>query len=200
MNEYVLVFKRNRVSFPASGPFITSKGVLDEVLNAAEFAKRVEVERDPSILQVIPYTLMRFEDRVLSYRRTGAGDEERLHYCRSLGVGGHVSRDDFKSDDNSALAAIESARDREIREEFSVSLGPSPRFVGMILDDSDDVGSVHFGIVFECWLEEPVVSAKENALHIDSTLITKAEIQDHIEEYENWSKILIDDYLATSFR
>ena len=196
MNEYVLVFKRDRVSLPCTGQFFTDTGILDEILNSVEFARRGEVEEQPSMLQIIPYSLLRYEERVLTYRRTGAGDEDRLHNRQSLGVGGHVNRSDFKSEDCLVMAAIETARDREIREEFQVDLSSARPFVGMIYDDGSAVGRVHFGLVFECWLKTPEVSVRESVLHREPTLMTVPEILNLIGEYESWSRIIIDNYLT----
>ena len=55
------------------------------------FVERDHAERNPALKQIIPYTVVQVEDRVLLLRRLRTGGERRLHDKLSIGVGGHIN-------------------------------------------------------------------------------------------------------------
>ena len=69
---------------------------LPPLLDPAQlsYRSRSEVETDPSFKQLIPYVVLRCGDQVFHYTRGQRGTESRLRALRSIGVGGHISRDD----------------------------------------------------------------------------------------------------------
>jgi len=52
---------------------------------------RERMERDPTFKQVIPYVVLRDEERYFLMQRTSAGGDARLHGRYSIGVGGHLN-------------------------------------------------------------------------------------------------------------
>jgi len=62
------------------------------------FQPRSQMETDPSFKQLIPYVLLEWNDngviKLFTYTRGGGGGESRLHALRSVGIGGHISRED----------------------------------------------------------------------------------------------------------
>src|SRR5947209_20582806 len=54
---------------------------------------RSEVETDPAFKQIIPYVVLRWNDQAFHYTRGKRATEVRLQALRSIGVGGHISRD-----------------------------------------------------------------------------------------------------------
>src|SRR4051794_3879207 len=69
------------------------QSILDDP-RSLEFRPRSNVETDPSVKQLIPYAILIREDQVFAYRRGKAGGENRLHDLWSIGVGGHISKED----------------------------------------------------------------------------------------------------------
>jgi len=111
------------------------------------FVERRFAEEDPSLQQIIPYVIMRRGDEILLLRRSKAGGDARLHDKLSIGVGGHVNPPDAEHDD-----LIGACARREIDEEVEVTGEFSITPIGAINDDSNPVGAVHFGLVFEAQL------------------------------------------------
>jgi predicted NUDIX family phosphoesterase len=132
------------------------------------FRPRGDVEDDPSLKQIIPYVVLRSQDRVFCYTRGGSQGETRLHRLRSLGVGGHV--DEADADGRCG-------------------------FAGLITDDSTPVGAVHLGVVHVYELENPFVAPREAGL-ADSRFTPIAELSSAREEFETWSRFCIDELLA----
>ncbi len=198
--EQILVFSRTLLE--DLGAFQgTSKEVsvyIDTILSKQNnhFHPRAAAEHDESLQQIIPYVLFRHEDRVFSYvRGTGAG-EARLVGNRSIGVGGHINPCDEdpagarggSSNKETYLRAVR----REIEEEVEVSGPFEPRVIGLINDDSNPVGRVHFGIVHLCDLTGPDVKRRESQL----TQSGFFDIEDlrvrRRSELESWSALAID--------
>ena len=97
------------------------------------------MEVDPAFKQVIPYLVLRDGPRWFLMQRTRGGADRRLHDRWSIGVGGHLNPGDV--DIHGGLA-------REWREELVADFEPDYRFVGLLNDDTTEVGQVHLGVVF----------------------------------------------------
>ena len=131
---------------------------LEAIRDRGYFIERRRAEIDSSIKQIIPYTVVSHEGKILRLQRLTGGAEARLHGKGSVGVGGHINpRDD---DDDAPLGAmadlaaqvgrcVAAAAWRELTEEVSIDPPTGVRLAGFINDDSNEVGSVHFGIVLQ---------------------------------------------------
>ena len=110
------------------------------------FVERRWAERDSSLKQIIPYTLVSDGSRVLQLRRLKKGGEPRLHGKLSIGVGGHINPPDAEHDprDKDLIAA---GAWRELSEEIHIQGEAPVRVVGLVNDESNPVGSVHLGVV-----------------------------------------------------
>jgi len=141
-SERVLVVPRETVIQGAGWTGIRTDGV-DAFLAAVEahgrFELRAAMEVDPSFKQVIPYLVLRDGDRYFLMRRTRAGGDARLHDRWSIGVGGHLN-----PGDGDLLGGLR----REWAEELVADFVPEFALVGLLNDDTTDVGSVHLGAVF----------------------------------------------------
>jgi predicted NUDIX family phosphoesterase len=109
------------------------------VARAGEFRDRAAVERDRTWKQVIPYLVLRDGSRYFLMRRTRAGGDERLHDRWSIGVGGHLNPGD---------GDLAGGLRREWAEEIEAGFIPAFELVGLLNDDTTDVGSVHVGAVY----------------------------------------------------
>lgn len=159
----------------------------------AQYRPRSEVEEDPSLKQIIPYVVFRCADAVFCYTRGKSQGEARLHRLRSLGVGGHVAEGDAEG--RRTLEAYEMAMRRELDEEVAVGSAGTLRCMGLINDDSTPVGQVHLGVVHLFDLERPDVKPRESGL-ADSEFVSLAEVRNQFSQFETWSQICIDSFLA----
>lgn len=111
--------------------------------------ERKEAENNNNYKQLIPYILVKNENKFACYKRHGT--EQRLHGLYSCGIGGHVDEPDKQY---SLEQTLETGMYRELSEEFcnfekeSITLN----YLGLINENESNVGLVHLGIVFlaEC--------------------------------------------------
>lgn len=154
--ERVLVVRRDAFFTAAAAwpqgwiplaPDVAERRLL-ELEEAAEFVDRPAAESDPSLKQLIPYCAVTSggRDRVLVVRRLRAQSEARLHGADSIGIGGHIN-----PIDGSGPGVVRRALTRELSEELTLpdsAAAVTPQLLGLINDDSTDVGSVHVGLAF----------------------------------------------------
>lgn len=140
-DELVFVVPTERVVASASWRGIrpADPATLATVVDGGRFAPRPAMEQDPAWKQVIPYLVLRDRTRYFLMRRSTAGADARLHDRYSIGVGGHLNPGD---------GGIEGGLRREWREELRATWEPEFRLVGLLNDDSNEVGRVHLGVVF----------------------------------------------------
>jgi len=128
--------------------------------------------------------------------RTKAVSEKRLSLNYSLGVGGHINPEDGDFDPADAFAVIDRARGREISEEFDCRLKPAARAAGLINDNTSAVSRVHLGIVYEYELLDADVKPRETLNFESLGFAGVKELHRRMDAFENWSRILITQYLA----
>ena len=189
-DEYVLVMKAARLwrigYFQGLCLDQEKFGDLMSMIGEAEFRRRAEVETDPAYKQIIPYVMLAHHTDVFSYRRGKLLNEARLLGSYSIGVGGHISVNDSSLFDVPYIAAME----REIAEEVDISCEHDERIVGLINDDTNDVGKVHLGIVHIFNLRERQVKAKEKSIN-EAQFCSIDKLVKDCDKYENWSQICI---------
>jgi predicted NUDIX family phosphoesterase len=153
------------------------------------FVARAEAEEDPSLKQLIPYVVVTSGDKILHYRRGSGSGEKRLLKKRSVGIGGHINDGDGMGDAFDA-AAYQRALMRELQEELSIESCFIERPLALLNDDTNPVGAVHLGIVHQCELASPEVTANEEAI-AELGFLTQEELAARHEELESWSQMVI---------
>ena len=156
------------------------------------FKPRGAMEVDPSFKQLIPYVLLEStnadgETELFTYTRGGGGGEARLHAKRSVGIGGHISREDAEGDGDPYSIGMQ----RELTEEVKLDSGYSEKRVGLIYDPSNDVGKVHLGVVHVFKLETPTVTSNEEDL-ADGGFVSVSTLKEQRDRLETWSQLAID--------
>lgn len=191
--EQVLVVPRE--AFETVGAFNGVRLNPQDYLNAflkpgvAHFMDRELAEQSPQFKQIIAYAIFCHGGRVLAYSRTAKGNETRLHDKWSLGIGGHINPIDGLADNlNTYLAGVE----REIREEITFSGAAQQQLYAVINDDTNEVGSVHLGIVHRFDLDSEEVSANEKALANLGFRDLEELAGPLYEKLETWSAICVD--------
>ncbi len=105
---------------------------------------------------------------------------------RSLGVGGHIEKEDGDIGQNSYFKGLW----RELKEEVGIDPSINIKLLGFINDDSNEVGKVHLGIVHLYQLETSDLESKELNL-TDCKFSTISKIKEEEESFETWSRLLI---------
>jgi predicted NUDIX family phosphoesterase len=154
------------------------------------FMPRPQAEKNPAYKQIIPYVIMTCDGKVLSYVRGKRAGETRLVGNRSIGIGGHINPVDdmplFGNFYDAYLAAVK----REVDEEVSVETAYTDRVVALLNDDSNEVGSVHLGIVHLWTLNAPKVNRKEQMI-TQMSFMTPAELEQVRDTLETWSALCL---------
>lgn len=163
------------------------------------FVERAYAERTPTLKQVIPYSIVSCEERVLLTRRLKSGGESRLHDKFSIGIGGHINPQDVNAGD--VRDPVDAGTRREIAEELTVRGKYDVFRVGLLNDDSNAVGAVHVGLVQVIKVRAPVEIRETQQL--EGRLVHRGELREMLAagaNFETWSKLLIphlDELLKT---
>ena len=145
--------------------------------------------------QILPYIAIKSpEGKYLTYSRNGT--ETRLHGSRSLGIGGHIDIYDLYDLDshlfNNLIQTIAQATHRELREEINVAAMFDTALLNrIIVDTTNPVGCVHVGLTTTLIAEQHTIQPQEE-LH-DPQWLTVEELKANIDQYENWSKLIIKE-------
>ncbi len=156
------------------------------------FMNRSQAEKNSDYKQIIPYVIMSCDGKYLSYVRGKRAGETRLVGCRSIGIGGHINPSDdmplFNTDfRDTYLAAV----DREVSEEVSVETNYTNHIVALLNDESNEVGSVHLGIVHYWALDTPKVNKREQMI-TQMAFMTSAELEGVKDTLETWSGLCVN--------
>ena len=164
------------------------------------YMPRTRAETVEDHKQVITYTLIQHRSKVLSFTR---GNYNRaatfLRGSRCLGFGGHVTDSDHTLFSYGDLGIRANAA-REISEEIMLPTGrpnidpDQLEILGVLNDDSSDVGRRHVAIVLRYWVDDfdnwKRVSRGENSINQLRWLDTSAE-PINLSEFEYWSQICV---------
>jgi len=157
------------------------------------FFDRKAAEADHEWKQLIPYVMVCRGGRVAAYYRGVGQGEDRLHCKRSIGIGGPINpAEDAVEESLPAVTNVPSfvgerylkAVSRELCEELEFENLPESGFplpiVGLINDDSTDVGKVHLGVVHQLMLPMPVNCHENEDDMLDFAFFTKPQlVEDH---------------------
>src|ERR1700680_2750078 len=160
------------------------------VARCGVFLERAEAEADPRYKQIIPYAVVRHSERYFLLQRKSTQSEQRLHNKLSIGVGGHINPSEVASDSD----VIREGLTREIGEELYIAPGYRERLVGLINDDTTDVGRVHLGVLFEIDSISPDVRVRETH-KMDGAWALISHLDQSYEGLETWSQIVFDSFL-----
>ena len=157
------------------------------------FMPRPQAEADPAYKQLIPYVIMSNNGRYLSYVRGKRAGETRLLGLRSIGIGGHINPVDnevplFDTDFRQMYGI---AVEREVAEEVSVEANHTDQIVALLNDDSNEVGSVHLGVVHYWILDAPKVSRREQMI-TQMAFMSPAELRELRDTMETWSQLCLE--------
>jgi len=177
-----------------------------KLIDSLHYTERKPAETNPKLKQLIPYSIIAWnslkwesnpsdKDKAYDvyyfvYQRTNKSGETRLHNLYSLGVGGHINPCDGEPKN-----CYEAAFMRELKEEIDLSEGFTQQKIGLIYDDSNEVGKVHFGVVHKIDIY-PNVTFKFNDPSLDKGEFWSTDkVKANVELFENWSKLIVENLL-----
>ena len=190
MSESILVVKTGLLAGIISGKNGLIRGrdaeILDIVNEHHEFRPRPEMEEDPSYRQIIPYVVLTRGEEVFVLRRLKKGGEKRLHGLLSIGVGGHINPVDEAGRGEALMRGLRREVEEEVEVERELSLVP----VGVINEETNEVGSVHLGFMFRMEVAGEVRVRETEKL--EGLWVPKSELPALREQLEGWSKIAME--------
>jgi predicted NUDIX family phosphoesterase len=163
--------------------------ILDKKNNS--FQPRARAETDPAFKQIIPYVVVTDGKSILHYVRGKKAGEQRLVAKGSIGIGGHINDADhtFFAD---GLQAFQDAVRREVCEELAIQGPFDAKPVGLINDDSTEVGRVHFGVVHVLFRTPEQVKKNEQVI-TQMEFLPVANLKAKREQMETWSQLCLDN-------
>jgi len=193
-DENVLVFPRPLFEqlgiFQGFSPDVNR--YLPVILDAKNnrFMPRASAETNPQFKQVIPYVLITDGKSILHYVRGKKAGEQRLVAKGSLGIGGHINDEDHTLF-AFGMQAFQDAVKREVCEELAIQGEFNAVPVGLINDDSTEVGSVHFGVIHVLRCQPGQVQKKEQVI-TQVEFLPIEELKAKRDQMETWSQLCLD--------
>ena len=187
LNEQILVVKRSQL-FP-DGTWngleqVDMQEYLHIIRSHQEFQPRAAMEDDPRYKQIIPYLVFTHNDQYFLMQRKSSASEQRLASKYTMGIGGHIRKEDIESG-----SIFDWAR-REFNEEVNYSGTFSIQPLGILNDESNNVGQVHTGFVFLLKGDSADISVKSELK--SGNLVSFEECFSHFESMESWSQIVVE--------
>ncbi len=156
---------------------------LNIINTKKEFMIRSLAENDPGYKQIIPYLVFIHEERIFVMQRTAQASETRLQNKYTIGIGGHIRYEDIKCNDIFAWA------NREFHEEVSYHDTLTIETLGLLNDDTNEVGRVHMGFVFLLHGTTDEISIKSELK--SGTFMSLDECVAMLPHFESWSQIVL---------
>jgi predicted NUDIX family phosphoesterase len=164
------------------------------VARCGQFLDRQSAEADTGHKQLIPYAVIRYSERYFLLQRKSTQGEKRLHNKLSIGVGGHINPAELQPQSD----MIGDGLAREVNEELFIAPGYRKTMVGLINDDTTEVGRVHLGILFE--IDSVSFDVRVRETHkMDGAWALLDHVERSYEHLETWSQIVFDSYLYPRF-
>jgi len=121
-------------------------------------------------------------------KRTKAGGDARLHDRYTIGVGGHLN-----PGDGSILEGLA----REWREELEADFLPEFVFLGLLNDDTVDVGVHHLGVVYLADAAGRSVRVRETH-KLSGSFQPIDVVMDVYDRMETWSQLAMDTIVGAT--
>lgn len=190
-DELVLVIKRKHI-VPELGWHgikpINVQETITTITTHQEYIPRSLAEYDPTYKQIIPYLVFTHDNKYFLMQRRSTASETRLRNKFSLGIGGHVRQEDVTA----STTIFDWAR-REFAEEIDYQDNFTIEPLGLLNDDTNEVGRVHIGLVLLVHGTTPNIAIKSELK--SGILADYATCKAHFDDLEQWSQ-LVFEYLT----
>jgi predicted NUDIX family phosphoesterase len=186
-DELILVVKREKLFSDQAWTGIKAVDCdeyLDLIQENQEFLPRSLMEEDPTYKQIIPYLVFEFKGQYFLMQRHKKASETRLQSKFSFGIGGHIRQEDLTTN-----SIYDWAR-REFEEEIEYHGNLTMKPIGVLNDDSNDVGKVHIGFVFLVQGDSADIHVKEELQ--SGELLSLEACKQYYDGMESWSQMVFD--------
>lgn len=157
--------------------------IISRITQHQEYIQRSLAENDDSFKQIIPYMIFTYSEKYFVMERKLTASEQRLAGKLSLGIGGHIRKEDMQGQ------TIFDWAQREFNEEVAYSGTLSITTLGILNDDSNEVGKVHLGLVLLLQGDNDNIHIKDE--HKSGALYFKEECLKKIDQMESWSQLIL---------
>lgn len=169
----------------------------------AVLRSRTTCETDTSLLQILPYIVLRSkEGEYFTYNRPSSGTESRLHGNDSIGLGGHV---DTAPPDNMPIELhLGYEAQRELEEEVGFNNPLIPATIAKMFNEGNfalinvtdrPVDAVHLGMVFIIDINDKKELTKiEQSEVINARWSTLPQLK-VLKSPETWTSVIINQIL-----
>lgn len=192
MTEEVLVVPRSALPSYFLGHGFSQHAVrerfaeLEKIVRMhGQFNLRGPMEIDENYKQIIPYMVFTHEDELFLMQRPHVTSESRLSGRYSLGIGGHITREDVEG------RSVTQWGMREFYEEVSYSGSLELTPIGIMNDDTDAVGRVHIGMIYLVHGNSSKISVKSEFKH--GYLAPLEECSLYYDRMESWSQYIFEE-------
>ncbi|MFO7881386.1 MAG: DNA mismatch repair protein MutT [Kosmotogaceae bacterium] len=192
MNENVLVLPGKHID-----SVISSEGFSNIELNylielierEGMYIPRELAEIDENYRQIIPYVVLKDSDNYYLFKRTKKQGEKRLHEKYTLGVGGHINRQDLHKD--GIWKTFKEGMYREVKEEVEIKL-KNINYLGLINDLSTAVSRVHLGVAYLAYIEFFGLNEPDK---FEVKKLPLSDLKKFEEKMEGWSRLVLMELL-----
>ncbi len=185
-DELILVIKRSLLFSQHSWQGLYANSMqeyIDLIQQHQEFLPRSLMEQDPDYKQIIPYIIFRHDGSYFVMQRKSTTTEQRLKNKYTIGIGGHMRQEDMLN----GASLFDWAR-REFYEEVAYSSPFTFTPLGIINDDSTEVGKVHLGLVLLVEGSSDQIKVKSE-LKSGQLMTPQLITSSYYEHMETWSQI-----------
>jgi len=188
--ENILVVPTNELFFEGAWQGLRGldeldlQAYMDIIQTKCLFLSRPQMEQNFNYKQIIPYLVFKYQDKFFLMQRGGQASESRLRSKFSLGIGGHIREDDMQGSSIFDWARREFAEEVDYQGKLEVTM------LGVLNDDSNDVGRVHLGLVMLLVGDSDQIAVKSELK--SGELLTVEECGLFELKMENWSKLVFD--------
>jgi len=186
-DEQILVVRRDLI-FQHDGAWHGLKQLnydwyLWAIEHYGQFHSRLAMEHDPNYKQIIPYLVFMYKDDIFVVQRKETSSERRLASKMSIGIGGHIRKEDLLGS-----TIFDWAR-REFNEEVIYNDKFEFEPIGIVNDDNNSVGQVHLGFVFLLKGVTPNIKIRSELK--SGKMIPLTSIKD-LTQFETWSQLVLE--------
>ncbi len=185
--ETILVVKRNDICSQEEWTGFKKSDLSNEIAavkDKAVFMFRPDAETDIRYKQIIPYLIFTHNNKYFLMQRKSTASEQRLASKYSFGIGGHIRKDDIEGSSLLHWAL------REFHEEINYSGNLQDLPLGILNDDSTDVGKVHIGFVILLQGDSDKITIKSELKN--GQLLTLEECENYYNDMETWSQMIFN--------
>lgn len=149
----------------------------------AEWMSRNEAESREDYQQIIPWSVFRWNDYYLELKKGQEGPHTRLYGKYSLGFGGHIYRDEIEKFGNFKEWIYQRfVNEMNYESELTISS------LGVVNDNTDELGRSHFGLVYLFEGQSNLISAQKNLEIRLSKLVDFTG--DDVRYWDRWSQMV----------